>query len=183
MKAFPSYVQAYSKHQASFIFRITELDIPAIAYSWGLLKLPRMPELKSRDVEWDEPAINVFTILDILTQWETYEYTDPQKETARKTALKSKPELKLRKPKSEKGAWSVKTAQKEKKDERKEKRKMIKDKLRKQREQEREELGEMSDELDEDWKELRRAKKRAKLTKGRSKENGDGELGDIEIDL
>ena len=59
MKAFPSYVQAYSKHQASFIFRISELDIPAIGYSWGLLKLPRMPELKSRDIVWEVPVVNV----------------------------------------------------------------------------------------------------------------------------
>lgn len=59
MKALPSYVQAYSKHQASFIFRISELDIPAIASSWGLLKLPRMPELKTREVTWDDSEVNV----------------------------------------------------------------------------------------------------------------------------
>jgi hypothetical protein len=59
MKAFPSYIQAYSKHQATFIFRISELDIPNVAYSWGLLKLPRMPELKSREITWDLPDINV----------------------------------------------------------------------------------------------------------------------------
>jgi ATP-dependent RNA helicase DDX55/SPB4 len=59
MKAFPSYIQAYSKHQAAFIFRISELDIPSVAYSWGLLKLPRMPELKSREITWDVPDINV----------------------------------------------------------------------------------------------------------------------------
>jgi ATP-dependent RNA helicase DDX55/SPB4 len=62
MKAFPSYVQAYSKHQASFIFRINELDIPAIAYSWGLLKLPRMPELKGREISWNEPNIDVYEL-------------------------------------------------------------------------------------------------------------------------
>ena len=59
MKAFPSYIQMYTKHQAAFIFRITELDIPSIAYSWGLLKLPRMPELKSRDISWTPPSMNV----------------------------------------------------------------------------------------------------------------------------
>ena len=59
MKALPSYVQAYSKHQANFIFRIAELDIPSIAFSWGLLTLPRMPELKSREITWDPPEIDV----------------------------------------------------------------------------------------------------------------------------
>ena len=61
MKAFPSYIQAYSKHQATFIFRITELDIPAIAYSWGLLKLPLMPELASREMSWDAPPVDVIS--------------------------------------------------------------------------------------------------------------------------
>jgi ATP-dependent RNA helicase DDX55/SPB4 len=61
MKAFPSYIQAYSKHQATFIFRISELDIAAIAYSWGLLKLPRMPELTSREISWDPPSIDVIS--------------------------------------------------------------------------------------------------------------------------
>jgi len=63
MKAFPSYIQSYSKHQASFIFRIGELDIPAVAYSWGLLKIPRMPELKNREFTWDAPAVNVLSFI------------------------------------------------------------------------------------------------------------------------
>lgn len=61
MKAFPSYIQSYSKHQATFIFRIKELDLPSIAYSWGLLKLPRMPELKSRDISWEGPPVDVYS--------------------------------------------------------------------------------------------------------------------------
>lgn len=62
---------------------------------------------------------------------------------------------------------------------------MVKEKLRKQREQEREENGDLSDGLEEDWKELRRERKRTKLGKGISleKENGDGQLGDLELDL
>jgi len=66
MKALPSYVQAYSKHQASFIFRISGLDILAIAYSWGLLKLPRMPELKSCELP-DAPYIDVPSLAQMLT--------------------------------------------------------------------------------------------------------------------
>jgi len=66
MKAFPSYIQAYSKHQASFIFRMNELDIPSIAYSWGLLKLPRMPELKSRQILWTPPSVDVCQSYEII---------------------------------------------------------------------------------------------------------------------
>jgi len=62
---------------------------------------------------------------------------------------------------------------------------MVKEKLRKQREQEREENGELSDALEEDWKELRRERKRMKVGKGNSleKENGNGQLEDLELDL
>ena len=45
-RAFVSWVRAYSKHQASSIFRIVDLDWEDIGKAWGLLKLPKMPELK-----------------------------------------------------------------------------------------------------------------------------------------
>jgi ATP-dependent RNA helicase DDX55/SPB4 len=44
-RAFVSYVQSYAKHEAAYIFRIRELDLGAIATSFGLLRLPKMPEL------------------------------------------------------------------------------------------------------------------------------------------
>lgn len=46
MRAFVSFIQSYAKHEASFIFRSKELNIPAAAFCFGLLKLPKMPELK-----------------------------------------------------------------------------------------------------------------------------------------
>ena len=45
-RAFPSWVKAYSKHQASHIFRINDLDWEDLGKAWALLKLPKMPELK-----------------------------------------------------------------------------------------------------------------------------------------
>ena len=45
-KAFVSFVRAYSKHEASYIFRVRDLDFVGLAKSFGLLRLPRMPELK-----------------------------------------------------------------------------------------------------------------------------------------
>lgn len=47
-KAFVSSLQAYSKHEATFIFRLTDLDLHSVAISFGLLRLPAMPEIK----EW-----------------------------------------------------------------------------------------------------------------------------------
>ena len=59
-KAFVSFVRAYSKHAASYIFRVKDLDFVGLAKSFGLLRLPRMPELKdiSRD-GWTDADVEV----------------------------------------------------------------------------------------------------------------------------
>ncbi|KAH9001194.1 DEAD-domain-containing protein [Lactarius akahatsu] len=78
MKAFVSFIRAYSKHEASYIFRLKSLDLSGVAESYGLLRLPRMPELK--DVEtscWHDADI----------EWDTYPYADTTQEIKR---LKSK---------------------------------------------------------------------------------------------
>ena len=55
-----SFVRAYSKHEASYIFRIKDLDLIGVAKSFGLLRLPRMPELKdvSKDA-WLDAEVDV----------------------------------------------------------------------------------------------------------------------------
>ena len=55
-----SFTRAYSKHEASYIFRLKNLDLSGVAESYGLLRLPRMPELK--DVEtssWHDADMEV----------------------------------------------------------------------------------------------------------------------------
>jgi ATP-dependent RNA helicase DDX55/SPB4 len=60
MKAFVSFIRAYSKHEASYIFRLKSLDFVGIAESYGLLRLPRMPELKSAETShWHDADIEV----------------------------------------------------------------------------------------------------------------------------
>ena len=60
MKAFVSFVRAYSKHEASYIFRVKDLDLIGIAKSFGLLRLPKMPELKDRDTSgWKNADLDV----------------------------------------------------------------------------------------------------------------------------
>ena len=60
MKSFVSFVRAYSKHEASYIFRIKDLDLIGVAKSFGLLRLPRMPELKDLDkTEWKDASLDV----------------------------------------------------------------------------------------------------------------------------
>jgi len=57
IKAFVSDVQAYSKHHASAIFRVQDLDFGQLAFVFGLLRLPAMPELRQRAIEFDEMAV------------------------------------------------------------------------------------------------------------------------------
>lgn len=45
-KAMVSAVRAYTKHEASFIFRPTDIDYAAMGTAFGLLRLPAMPEIK-----------------------------------------------------------------------------------------------------------------------------------------
>ncbi|KTW25667.1 hypothetical protein T552_03527 [Pneumocystis carinii B80] len=82
LRAFVSYVRAYSKHQAHFIFRVKDLDFSGLAYSFGLFHFPKMPELKNLVLDFEGENID----LDKLT------YADKLKEKAR---LKKKEEQKL----------------------------------------------------------------------------------------
>ena len=66
-KAFVSFVRAYSKHEASYIFRVKDLDFVGLARSFGLLRLPRMPELKDVPKDgWVDADVNVraFIVID-----------------------------------------------------------------------------------------------------------------------
>ncbi|CAF0803397.1 unnamed protein product [Adineta steineri] len=50
-QAFCSFVQAYAKHECSLLLRVKELDLCGVAEgAFALVTLPRMPELKNRDI-------------------------------------------------------------------------------------------------------------------------------------
>jgi ATP-dependent RNA helicase DDX55/SPB4 len=44
--AFVSYIRAYTKHECSHIFRMKELDYVKMVEGFGLLHMPKMPEIK-----------------------------------------------------------------------------------------------------------------------------------------
>ncbi|KAL7409348.1 P-loop containing nucleoside triphosphate hydrolase protein [Mrakia frigida] len=46
LKAFVSFLRAYSKHEASYIFRVKDLDLGGVAECFGLLRMPGGPEVK-----------------------------------------------------------------------------------------------------------------------------------------
>lgn len=73
-RGFVSWLRAYSKHTASSIFRVPDLDWTSLGHAWGLLKLPSMPELK----KWDGDRT-----LGIELDLATYAYKEKAREQQR----------------------------------------------------------------------------------------------------
>ncbi|KAI1821220.1 ATP-dependent rRNA helicase SPB4 [Xylaria intraflava] len=76
-KAFVSWVRSYSKHTASSIFRIGDLDWAALGNGWGLLRLPKMPE--ARHFQGDRS-------LGCEVDWDNYAYENKTREKQRLAA-------------------------------------------------------------------------------------------------
>lgn len=62
-QAYVSYVQAYAKHECSLILRLKELDLCQVAEgAFALVHLPKMPELKNRDLtNFNQSTIDVIS--------------------------------------------------------------------------------------------------------------------------
>uniref|UniRef100_A0A182X9D0 ATP-dependent RNA helicase n=1 Tax=Anopheles quadriannulatus TaxID=34691 RepID=A0A182X9D0_ANOQN len=81
-RAFVSHVQAYSKHECNLILRLKDLDLGKVATSYGLLQLPRMPEMKPQFKETfqgPEQLVDVFKLA----------YKDKQKQASFQAKLKT----------------------------------------------------------------------------------------------
>jgi len=78
--AFVSFIRAYKEHLCNYIFRLKKLDLGNAANGFGLLTLPRMPELSDPNT-----TINfVYANVDI----EKVPYKDKKREQTRKKKLK-----------------------------------------------------------------------------------------------
>ncbi|KAH7914337.1 DEAD-domain-containing protein [Hygrophoropsis aurantiaca] len=160
-KAFVSFVRAYSKHEASYIFRIKDLDLVGVAKSFGLLRLPRMPELKDANREkWKDADVN----------WETYAFSDKAQEAKRlqelvaKKAEKKKEAIAIRVSKRKRNtAWSQQADDQKERDRRKEKKDRKKKWLKSQQSANSEPMKEdPASEGDDDWDDLAREERLAK---------------------
>ncbi|KAJ5422648.1 DEAD/DEAH box helicase (Sbp4) [Penicillium cf. griseofulvum] len=126
-KAFVSWLRSYSKHQASSIFRVADLDWEALGKAWGLLKLPKMPE--ARSFEGDRT-------LGIKLEWSNYTYKDKQQEKRRKEAMaeaangQGAEQASNKRRATESVAWSQKAEERDKKFKKKEFNKARKEKER-----------------------------------------------------
>lgn len=124
-RGFVSWVQAYSKHQASSIFRVADLDWTDLGNAWGLIKLPKMPELKT----WTGDKF-----LGVKIDMANYEYKDKIREKARrvameeeKTKVREPPSEEIMKKRKEREAWSQKHEQQDEKEVRREKKRRKKE--------------------------------------------------------
>ncbi|RDW86880.1 ATP-dependent RNA helicase SPB4 [Aspergillus mulundensis] len=176
-KAFVSWLRSYSKHQASSIFRVADLDWEGLGKAWGLLKLPKMPEL--RNFTGDKT-------LGVEMDWDTYSYKDKQREKRRLELLQEMAEsgpqqLATKKRPSDTVAWSNNVENKNKKAKRRDMKQVRQEKKRweKMTEEERKkalETEQMVDQIrvkNEEERKLRRAA--AKAEKG-ANDDGDEEF-------
>ncbi|KAG9286965.1 hypothetical protein G9A89_001203 [Geosiphon pyriformis] len=178
-KAFVSYVRSYSKHDATFIFRLKDLDLGKVAKGYGLIRLPKMPELKDRPVEFENLDLNM----------DEYKYADKAREKKRQHLLtKAKEKLatsisidakrqnQISKP------WSQKKMAKERKMERRLKKERKRDYAKKRKADEIEHPKKSNedeeDDLDE-WEELQKEERLAKkLRQGKlARDEFDQEVG------
>lgn len=74
-KAFVSHIRAYSKHECSLLLRVKDLELGKVAMSYGLLKLPKMPEIK------EEHKAEFCTLKNV--DYNKIAYKDKQKEASR----------------------------------------------------------------------------------------------------
>lgn len=108
-KAFVSWVRSYSKHQASSIFRVSDLDWSDLAQGWALLRFPKMPETKN----YDRKQIEIPQV-----DWDTFAYKDKKREKQRREALLSADRIESKdltrsdKKRDSTTAWSEKLEQK-----------------------------------------------------------------------
>lgn len=172
VRVYVAYVRYYSKHVASSIFRLSELDYLKLAKLHGLKRFPKMPENKYikpfPEDGWFDHSID----------FDSYSYKDSVKEESRLTELKTEKRKKERKEKAlakkqlkeKNSAWSKKVGGKETKQERREKvmkrREAVEAELKRQREQE----DSDDSEAEVDWKDMVRSNKKKK--KSTSESNG-----------
>ncbi|RKP10546.1 P-loop containing nucleoside triphosphate hydrolase protein [Thamnocephalis sphaerospora] len=186
-RAFVSYIRSYTKHEATYIFRVKDLDICRAAMGYALLKLPKMPEMKDRDatafIEYD---VNVDSI----------KYADKVREKARQKRLqaeKTKTKDDKGAHKKRKEAWSDARDARDRRRERREKRERKRTYLEQKKAEEIDKLiaaarqenengggdGDGNDDDADDWAELQREERLAKkLKKGKiTKDEFERELG------
>ncbi|KAJ1961599.1 ATP-dependent rRNA helicase spb4 [Dispira parvispora] len=177
IRAFVSYVRSYTKHDATFIFRLKDLDLGKVAEGYGLLTLPKMPEIKPDRVNF------------VPTEFDSRElkYADPLREKQRQLKLTennpSPPSAKPNKRKSTE-AWSKAKEAREKRRNRKLERERKKMRIPKPVEPApKPDTSEVDASEDDDWEALQKEERLVKKLRKKkiSKKELERELGDDDL--
>merc|ERR1712226_146917 len=88
LRAFVSFIQSYRKHECNIIFQLKEISISKVADGFGLIHLPKMPEISDKDNR-------SFISLDIDT--DKIRYKDKIREKQRQVKLEKLKEESLNK--------------------------------------------------------------------------------------
>lgn len=83
LRSFLSFVRYYMKHTATSIFRLQSLDLVRLALSFGILRMPKMPELK------DKVLANGGWLTELFDMDKDLKYKDVKQESARLEKLSS----------------------------------------------------------------------------------------------
>lgn len=160
-KGFVSWARSYGAHQASSIFPMGSLDWGDLAKGWGLLRMPKMPELK----KWEGDKS-----LGQDIDWDNFAYNEKAREQARREAMEAdqtewaeKKAAERKRKKRNNEAWSAKHEQEDVRVERREKKRKRRDaeataKMTEEEKMEQEDLQEMIKKI--------RARNQAKGPKG-----------------
>lgn len=92
ISALTAFIRAYKNHKCRLIFRFVDINIPELLKSFGIIKLPRMPELNNKVIDYVEEDIDTNTI----------PYKDAAREKARQIRLKTPKPIKEHKEKKPK---------------------------------------------------------------------------------
>jgi len=163
-RAFVSYVQSYSKHECNKLLRVKDLDLGGIATSYGLLRIPLMPELKKMKISgFETDPIDVKTI--------KYKHVIKEQKRQEKIVEYQKtgvwPGMEKKKPKFQKTeSWSKKKEEK--------KRKAEKRALKEEKKANKEDTRELDD-FEEEYRLMK------KIKKGKAKESDLEKMFGLEV--
>lgn len=133
MQAFVSFIQCFRKHEVSFVFRERDLDYGAIGFTFGLLRLPRMPEIDrwrktkaAESIKGEETPLFVEEKVDLHALAFADKVREKQRQEgidAKLIAQKSNGDHKRKNagPKKIEEAWSEQKARKDRKQDRRDK--------------------------------------------------------------
>ncbi|KAJ3114609.1 ATP-dependent RNA helicase ddx55 [Physocladia obscura] len=120
IRAFTSWIRSYKEHQASSIFRLKSVDFAALAQSFGILRMPKVAELKNVKIDgFVEERVNPHKIPFVNQNREKQRIDNAAKAASlTEQGIEEKTKEVRRKVKKETVAWSQQKEAKQRREDR-----------------------------------------------------------------